>query len=898
MSNISFDNPWLLLIAIPLLAAILIPFFITVRKDNANFHNITSVCLHAVIAICVTLAISGMAFEAVITDTQVYVLADVSYSANYNIDDVQSKVEKVAGKLPGNSKMGVIVFGRDYLRVSDLGDKVPNIRSAAEKIDRSATDIGAALRYAGNLFDDGVIKRIIVITDGVETVSTNNILSVVTALQENDIYIDAVFIDDNISEDTKEIQLETVEATSSTYLNKDESVSVLVRANSGKEKNGKAIESVQGYVNLYQNGTRIKRQPETFYNGLNAIPITLPTDEVGTFNYEVTVETVNPDGDTSPYNNVGYFTQKVTDERNVLFIGGTMDDVTAGQRIYGTDGVNYVTEISKIPLSVEDMCNYDEIVLSNFDVRTIRAYDMFMTGLETLVNDYGKTLTTYGNTYVQADDPDNPHPAIKRLSGLLPVRVGNYDQDQRLVAIVLDVSVSMNYNEKLGVAKRAAIELINILNNTDTVMVVGFSSVIEEFQPAVQLTARKVVIEKIEEKTTENGTSLSGALIATHKMMPTRYHDKQVIVITDGLSNGSDYKAANAEVKAMTDKGIVVSALSVYPDPEDHEQLDKMINDNATSDDAFYQRIENEKQIDVIFRQLSEDTQQVRIDETGVLYEVTLRRPDDEVAQGVSSIDAIDGFWYSAAKTQATTVLTAKYWRDKVASFDVPIYVYWNGGGKGKVVSFLSDIASDWTDSWSVGTDGGKFLSNIPAATLPSERITTPFLVEVEGKGNSTAINVQTPASMQGGTKFSAVLTDPNGMITERELSYVSGIYLATFSTDAPGTYSLHLTYEGNGVKYESDTDFSVAYYAEYDCFTSYSSSYLYRLKSENGKILDLDKISSLENSAEYTTYMFSFTMPLMIAIAALFVIDIIIRQLKWQDIVSFFSGLFRRRSK
>ena len=31
MNNISFDNPWLLFIALPLAAAVLIPFFITVK---------------------------------------------------------------------------------------------------------------------------------------------------------------------------------------------------------------------------------------------------------------------------------------------------------------------------------------------------------------------------------------------------------------------------------------------------------------------------------------------------------------------------------------------------------------------------------------------------------------------------------------------------------------------------------------------------------------------------------------------------------------------------------------------------------------------------------------------------------------------------------------------------
>ena len=896
MSNISFDNPWLLLILIPLLAAILVPFFITVKKDNANFHNVASVCLHAVIAICIVLAISGMAFERVITETQVYVLADVSYSANHNLDDVQTNVEKVAGKLPRNSKMSVIVFGRDYQRVSDLGEKVPNIRKEAEKIDRSATDIGAAMRYAGNLFDDDVIKRIIVITDGVETVSSNNIVTVVSALQDSGVYIDAVFIDDNISDDVKEVQVDAVEATSSTYLNRDEAVNVLIRANCGKDSNGKSIESVNGYVSLYQNGARIKRQAERFYNGLNTATLTLPTDKTGAFSYEVRVETENADSDSSPYNNVGYFTQKISDERKVLFLGGDDRDVAAGRKIYGNDDVDYITDPTKVPLSVEDMCGYDEIVLSNFDVRTIRANDMFMTSLESLVSGYGKTLTTYGNTFIQEDDPEQANSALKRLSGLLPVRVGNFDQDKRLVAIVLDISISMNYNERLGVAKRAAIELINILNNTDTVMVIGFSGVIEEFQPAVQLTARKVVIEKIEEKTVENHTNLSGALKATHEMMPTRFHDKQVIVITDGLLTGpSDLAAAGAEIKAMSAEGTVVSALGVFADPTDSANLEKIIYDNATSEDAFYKYIENEKQIDVIFKELSEQTQQVRIDETGKVYNITLRRPDDDVAAGVGNLGYVDGFWYNAAKTQATVVLTAKYYRDAVATFDIPIYAYWNGGGKGKVVSFMSDIASDWASGWFNNEDGRQFLSNIPKASLPDERITTPFIVEVEGSGSSTTVNVQVPSSMIGGSVFTAVLEAPDGMMAERTLTYSSGVYYATFQTDAPGMYTLHLTYEGKGVKYETDTDFAIAYYAEYDSFTSYNSSYLYRLKSENGNILDLDSIRTLENTdSEYTSYTFSFTLPLMIVIAGLFVIDIIIRQLRWQDIKSF----FRRRSK
>ena len=107
----------------------------------------------------------------------------------------------------------------------------------------------------------------------------------------------------------------------------------------------------------------------------------------------------------------------------------------------------------------------------------------------------------------------------------------------------------------------------------------------------------------------------------------------------------------------------------------------------------------------------------------------------------------------------------------------------------------------------------------------------------------------------------------------------------------------MHLEYTLKDVHYEAYTEFTVSYYAEYDAFASYSKSYLYRLLTENGSILELDEVTVLENNGvNYTTYIFNFTVPLMIVSAVLFVVSIIIRQLKWKDVTSFFKGFTRRK--
>lgn len=894
MSNISFDNPWLLFLLIPLFAAVLVPFFITVRKDNRNKHNIASAVLHLVICLCFTLAVSGMKYERVVTETNVYVLADVSYSAEHNLDDVQKKVEQVASRLPRNSKMGVVCFGRNYQLLSDMGGGVPDIRTAA-KVDRSATDIGAAIRYAGNLFDDDVIKRIVVITDGVETVASNNILRIVSSLQNEGVYIDAVYLDDNISPATREVQIDYVSATASTYLDKEESAEVMVRVNGGTDGEGNEITRCDGYVSLYRDGELLARKTASLYSGLNVVSLPLPTGEAGTFRYEVRVETANGDADHSSENNRFLFTQRISDEKKVLFVGGSAADAAAGRGVYGTENVTYVTDVKNLPTSVEEMCVYDEIALCNFDVRTVPSWQRFLSSLDALVNDYGKTLSTYGNTFVQEDDGTSE--PLQMLAKLLPVTVGNANQDTRLFAIVLDISLSMNFESRLNVAKGAAIRLLQSLNPTDMVMVVGFSGVVRPLLDPTYLTTVGVIVDNIQKCEVENETNLSAALRHTYDLMPKRFFDKRVIIISDGLCAASDRAAAVTQATEMSAEGIAVSAISVYAKEEGRAMFDALVNNGKAVSGVFYQDIEHESQVDVVIGDLREETREIRIE--GDSYQVSVAEDGDGAVKGVESIGAVGGFWNSSLKknSTATAVLTVRYYRDRVTYFDVPLYAY-SACGKGKVTSFLSDISSVWTDGWTAGSGGATFLANIPDATLPDERIDSPFVLEVEGSGSSTEVRVNTSKTLPDSADFTVTLTAPDGRVNKETLVFRSGGYSSVFATDAPGTYTVLIEYERGDLKYSTQTEFSVSYYAEYDGFTSYNRAYLYRLLTENGRILELDEGDRLENTdSQYTTYVIRFTLLLLIACAALFVADIVIRQLKWKDVTSFFKGLFRRRS-
>jgi preprotein translocase subunit YajC len=103
MININFDNPYLLIVFIPMLALVLVPYFIAIRKENKSRASTVALILHVLIALLVVLAAAGMSNVTVITETELYVLADVSYSMNGKLDLVDEYIARVEDELPRNS---------------------------------------------------------------------------------------------------------------------------------------------------------------------------------------------------------------------------------------------------------------------------------------------------------------------------------------------------------------------------------------------------------------------------------------------------------------------------------------------------------------------------------------------------------------------------------------------------------------------------------------------------------------------------------------------------------------------------------------------------------------------------------------------------------------------------
>ena len=128
-------------------------------------------------------------------------------------------------------------------------------------------------------------------------------------------------------------------------------------------------------------------------------------------------------------------------------------------------------------------------------------------------------------------------------------------------------------------------------------------------------------------------------------------------------------------------------------------------------------------------------------------------------------------------------------------------------------------------------------------------------------------------------------ITAPDGTVTTERLAFDSRRYFYRFQTPELGRYAVRLTYAFDGLEFCSDTYFNLSYPAEYDSFASFSIAELRDAVRNRGTVYTNTDFK-LENDAdEVATYEVGYTVPFLIAAVVLYVIDVVIRKLKWDDI-------------
>lgn len=869
MRNVSFDNPLLLLIAVPLLLAVILPYVWAIRKENRNKAVVATLVLHILIIVAIALAAAGTMVTTYMTKTEVIFVADVSYSAQKNLDLVDEHIKSVSKKLPRNSKAALVCFGKDYVLSADIGEKLPSVQQAVSQVDGSATDIAAALNYASTLFSNDSIKHVVLLTDGRETgaEATTKLIQAIESLYFANINIDAIFVDNNISDGEKEVQVSGVEAAGSTYLNHASSATVMLQTAS----------SMHAKVTLYKNGQLYDEILATLDNGYTLLNFNLDTSVAGTFDYEVRVEA---EGDLSQHNNTYGFTQTVASNMQVLLISSRQEDLQTLQGFYGdTAQIDAYINDPKVPFTVEAMSKYDQIVVSSVDISSLENADAFVDSLDKAVSVFGKSLINLGDGKIQ----DHMDEVQNTYEEMLPLRYGNVNRDKKLYILVLDTSRSMNSASKMHNAKQVAIKLLNLLNEDDQVMVIGFSgrpSLIVDLQEASNKAALVKTINSIE---CTQGTVLGAAMReAYNRIGGLEIENKQVVLISDGLTYDSEADDPIEITEKMQQDGTVVSTVHIGQTEAAGVELMRTI---AATGKGKAHNVANLADIEsVVYGDIQMDLNETVVNKD---TKVIVKNPQSPVMKGITALPNIGGFIQCRAKTDANTVLAVPYQKSTGAVVEVPLYAHWNYGN-GKVACFTSDMLGSWSAQWQV-EGGQQFFSNVGHTMMPEERVDYPYIINVEYDGIRSTVEV-VPAIIDPFATMQLKITMPGDKQVEQTLYFDQTRYYYTFETPDVGKYEVQITYQTKDNSYVSQSAFHLARSPEYDAFAMCSAASLNGAIRDRGRVFEDGSLVIEHNKDEISTYVVNFTVPLLVAAVVMYVVDIIIRKLKWADIVSLFK--------
>ena len=884
MNNFKFNNPWLLFLIIPLVAITIVGFFMMKKEKRYTKKNIISFALHLVISVLISVAFADPCYLDISKETDVYVLVDASASEKSSVERIDKAIKNTiteAMKTP-NTKVGVIPFAKEATTLVNLGGSFDSLNNVYndESFDYTATNLENALLYTAEQFKPEAYKRIVLISDGCET--DGEAINTIETLMESGIVVDAI----NLKADFPvEISLTGINYTDNTYLNREESVEALINATTSSNVT----------LSLYKGDTLIESRETYLGSGLNTVSFALDTSTSGEFEYkvEITKQEGYTFNDTFIENNSRSFVQNVSGDFNILFLGSSQNELTKFEEMAGlpeeTTIDSYISK-SSVPYTLNDLIAYDEIVISNVDLSTLKNYAEFVSNLYTAVSVYGKSLFTFDATYVGNTNDSS----LVLYNDLLPVQY--QPDDTRALVLVIDSSGSMGGNN-LTMALEGAKEVVDKLDVNDSIAVVTFETNVNV--PVTMTTIRteenrQEIKDKIDRIKNNGGTNMINGLDEAYKQIQgVTAEYKDIITLSDGLA-GDNIEDLKKYVTSMSFSNISTSFINIG-DKEGEELLKTL----AKLGNGQYRYVDSELGLkDIIVDTIEQEVIDTVIEkDSPVIYQLA---KDPSLEGGVyNNLTNVEGYNYCRMKSGANTVLSVQYIHtnseNELSVIAIPLYAYWDFGA-GKVSSFTSSLGTDWTDNFWSAASGQTFFKNIVNQSLPSRYNKSILNVDFKANGSTSDIEV-TPNVDTKNTKVSVELTSLNSNeIQSYDLIYNGSSFTYKLPTPTVGFYEAKISF----YKLNADTNeydllettnitYSFDYSSEFNFFDQNENTLLNQIASQTGgSILAEDNIRfDISNNQLSESNYVSLMYWILLAAVILFLIDIFVRK-----------SIFRKKEK
>lgn len=779
----SFASPLalLLVLALPLIAWLGWP-----SRGPSRRREIVSLALRLVMALLLILGLAGLEVRRGADALSVVFLVDSSDSmlVPIRIGEVETTprqlaleyVRRALQEIGPNDRAGVIIFGGDAVVERPLSPS-ETLEVPTSLVTTIQTDLAGAIRLGLALLPTDTARRIVILSDGLET--TGDALEAARLAAASGTQIDVVPF--SVAGGVEAL-ITSVKAP--TRLRQGEEFALEVTIESTHNQSV-GIRVLAGDDVAYEGQLELRRGP-------NAFSLPLRAGAPGFASYRVQI-TPAQDTDTFYQNNELAAFSQIEGPARLLMVTNPdpRDDVEGYQELLEAlraSGVQVATALPhELPSELPLLAEYASVILVDVPARAFSQRQML--AIETYVRDLGGGLVAVGGptSYGVGGYYRSP------LERVLPVEMVLRDEKRFSpvsFVVVMDKSGSMSATEggqtKMRLADEGAARVAELMHDFDDITIIAFDTAPVDVIGPIPGTER----DEAANRARQIGPGGGGILVRsalTYAATFARESTKAVrhlILLSDG-SDSEEQEGVRELVGELAKEGITLTVVSIG-----QGQDVKFLQDIAAIGGGRFHLTEAAASIPDILAEDAAQVQRSYIIEQDFFPSQASPSP---LLSGITSVPQLHGYVGTTAKSAAQVILVNPDSPDPEAPD--PILAAWQYG-LGKSVAWTSDATGRWAKDWVSWEQFARFWAQAVRYTL-SEGAQANSDVRVSRVGERATITVDAQSDAGdylNGLSVQANVVGPDGQTQAVILQQTApGRYSGEFQPTTEGAYLIRV---------------------------------------------------------------------------------------------------------
>lgn len=845
-----------------LLLLLVLPYLVWLGRPvtgSRRFREWASLAVRCMVALLLVLGLSGLQVVAAADQLAVAYLVDASDSVppaehQKALEWVRSAVES----LEPNETAAVVLFGADALverPLSSVAALAP-VTSVPQPLN---TDIGAAIRLGLALLPAGAARRLVILSDGDETVgdaAQSARLAVASGVQ-----IDVYPVGG--APETPEVLLTAVSAPS--RLAEGDRFELKVTASSNVP--------TSALLRVLADGVVAYEKRVSLSGGENHFSIPLVAQEQGFARYRVQI---TPEQDGFYQNNeLAAYTEITGPPRILLVSSPPQAGAEAGE--FHDEGEQLALALQSagvavdratttlMPADLPTMASYATIILA--DVAAKYLGPRKTAALQLYVRDLGGGLVAVGGpeSYAPGGYYDTP------LEETLPVQMRIQDQERHAdltMIFVVDKSGSMSDTSvggvpKIELAKEAVIRSLGLLGPLDRAGVVAFDSSAFWALAPQPVADPDSMADQVGAIRASGGTDIYAGLRAVAEVLPEDPATlKHIVLLTDGGAS----QAGNPELtQEMHDEyGATLSVVAIG------EGYAPWIVRLAELGEGRFHFAYDPDTIPEIFAQETTLATRAYIVEERFWPSQVERHA---ILQGITAAPPLYGYVGTSSKPAAHTIL--------VTHRDDPLLAAWRYG-LGKSIAWTSDATARWATEWVEWAGFARFWEQAVKWTITQERGSSAesSVTLEEGRALVTVETAAANGAFLNGLEMEVRVVNPENEPEIIKMQQVApGRYQGTWRPTGEGAYLLRVAGAGPEASVAQTSGWVLGYSPEYQASDTEHGTLAYLAEMGGGGVLNEPR-ESLSHDISSGRLRRPIWQWLLLAAALLLPLDVAIRRL------------------